>query len=516
MLVRNFLKAGCYATVVPVGVPITIRYSEKGLIDQVTQGYNKTEIGDAELLTKFIEDNVVPRSAPCEGTTWVHGILFTHNMISDTVAVSSSIADRLLDKFMKDSSGFQFYAGNVDATSQDFHNAVGANQWLGLAKFKTLPGVIIPSNLTAEKLDSIINLPGYAFDYPLVDGFWVWDGDAREYYSNDLKLLEVVDTEDVLEPMSGKSLVNLSLASGEVCSVDYYEAKKFDIRRGDALLEDFTGNLLYNFMRPQAVGPVYFTCKTCGSQHVLSPDDIAICNNPHCTSILYPQVNRFLSILGFDKVSVEDYKVITDKCGKVFMLPDILDLPQYEDKTVDCTLHKILEATIPAKFLPESSKLIGSLLQDSNNSEKTVMYYLQHFDRFLQSSNYTLDCSIQTWLADARNLLELQAVIDNPHIHIVGGGKKFEGAPIFRGKTILVTGRFLHGSFDEISSIFASYSAKTTAQFDTSVNCLVIGDMKEDINGGIVNQCRKINLPIFSETEFFNKYEIDSDMSENL
>ena len=79
-----------------------------------------------------------------------------------------------------------------------------------------------------------------------------------------------------------------------------------------------------------------------------------------------------------------------------------------------------------------------------------------------------------------------------------------------------MTGKFLHGSFDEIKSIFASYSAETTRVFNSSVNCLVIGDTKEDINGSIIMQCRKINLPIFGETEFFNKYEIDADMSENL
>jgi hypothetical protein len=516
MLVRNFLKAGCYATVVPVGVPLTIRYNDRGMIDQVAQGYVQAETGDDKLLTKFIEDNVVSRTVPSEGTTWVQGILFTHDMINDTALVGHTIADRLLDKFLHDSSGFEFFAGNLVSTAREYPNATAVTQWLGLAKFKSLPGFIIPSNLTADKLDAVINLPGYAFDYPLVDGFWIWENANRSYCSNDLHALDVISVDEVLEPNSGKSLVSLKLANGSECSVDYYEAKKFDIHAGDCLLEDCTGTLLYNFMRPQYSGAVYYTCPTCGHQHVLAPTAVAMCDNPHCTSTLYPQVAKFLLTLGFDAVTQPEYQSIVDKCGKVFMLPDILELDKFENVVKDCTLMQVLNATIPSKYVSDSSKLFGTLLQDCNNSDRTMMYYLQHFDRFLQSSSYELDCNIQSWLNDPRNLLELQAVLDNPHIRIIGEGKKFDGAPIFRNKTIIVTGRFLHGTFDEIKSIFASYSADTINIFSSTADCLVIGDMQEDINGSIINQCRKINMPIFNEQEFFDKYEIDSDLSENL
>lgn len=514
MLVRNFLKAGCYATVVPVGVPLTIRYGDTGLIEQVIHGYNTSEEGDAMLLDKFIADNTVPRTIPCEGTTWIHGILFTHDMI--ITQHQGTISDRLLQKFMNSPSGFDFFAGAVTATSKEFPNSTAVAQWLGLAKYKVLPGFIIPSDLTPEKLDAVINLPGYAFDYPLVDGFWVWENGTCEYHSNELNMIEVADVMDIVEPQSGKALVSLTLASGNQCTVDYYEAKKFDIHPGDCLLEDYTGTLLYNFMRPQYAGPIYFECAACGNKFVLGPDTLARCNNAHCTSTMFPAVSTFLSILGFESASYEEYRQMIDTCGMVFMLPDILELPKYQDVVQDCTMYQILEATIPSKYVPQNSKLFGSLLQDANNNVKTVLYYLQHFDRYLQTSHYNVDCNIQTWVDDPRNLLELQSVIDNPHIHIVGEGKKFEGAPIFRGKKILVTGRFLHGSFEDIQSIFASYSAETTKVFTSDVNCLVIGDTREDLNGGIIMQCRKMNLPIFGETEFFNKYEIDSDMLENL
>ena len=516
MLVRNFLKAGCYATIVPVGIPLTIRYSDSGLIEQVNVGYGKFDEGNQELLEKFLAEDTVARTASCEGTTWVYGILFSHNMVNDSTLQSSSIDEVLLDKYMKNSEGFAFFAGNAESTSMQFPNHTAAANWLGLAKYKTLPGFIIPTDLTSEKLDAVINLPGYAFDYPLVAGFWIWDNGEATYHSNDLRLLNVEVAKDIVERTSGKSIVELKLITGETSTIDYYEGKKFNIQNGDKLVADYTGNLLYNFSRPNFEGPIYYECATCGHKFVLGPDGIAKCANPHCTSTLYPQVSRFLSILHFDTASQEDYQKIVDKCGKVFMLPDILDLPQYEGVIKDCTLHQILEATIPARYVSPYSKLFGSLLQESNNSEKTMMYYLQHFDRFVQSTHYEVDCGIESWLADPRNLLELQAVIDSPHINIVGGGKKFDGAPIFRDKKILVTGRFLHGSFDEIKSIFASYSAETVDKFDDSVNCLVIGDMKEDINGGIITQCRKINLPIFSETEFFDKYEIDQDLAENL
>ena len=102
------------------------------------------------------------------------------------------------------------------------------------------------------------------------------------------------------------------------------------------------------------------------------------------------------------------------------------------------------------------------------------------------------------------------------NVNITKATKKFEGAPIFRDKLILLTGSFIHGSLDEIANILHSYSAETTTQMSDNVNCVVIGDGQENINGHVVIEARKKRVPVMSESEFFMQYDIDTDLAENL
>ena len=92
----------------------------------------------------------------------------------------------------------------------------------------------------------------------------------------------------------------------------------------------------------------------------------------------------------------------------------------------------------------------------------------------------------------------------------------FDGAPIFRNKTIFITGTFKHGSLADIKSILESYSATVVTDFDSYIQCVLVGDIKEDIEGQAIIAARELHLPIFSESEFFARYEIDEDLEKFL
>ena len=94
--------------------------------------------------------------------------------------------------------------------------------------------------------------------------------------------------------------------------------------------------------------------------------------------------------------------------------------------------------------------------------------------------------------------------------------KKFDGPAIFRNKTILITGKFRHGDFNEVASILQSYSAKVVFDFSESVDCLVVGDLMESTNGQFVRNCKQLNIPVFEESRFFRMYDIDNDLKSNL
>ena len=92
----------------------------------------------------------------------------------------------------------------------------------------------------------------------------------------------------------------------------------------------------------------------------------------------------------------------------------------------------------------------------------------------------------------------------------------FDGAPIFRGKRIFITGSFKHGSMEEISSILNSYSAEVTFDYEGKIDLVLVGDISEGVNGVAVKNAVSLRVPIMKESDFFKRYEIDDDIQQNL
>ena len=84
-------------------------------------------------------------------------------------------------------------------------------------------------------------------------------------------------------------------------------------------------------------------------------------------------------------------------------------------------------------------------------------------------------------------------------------------SPILRNKTICVTGKFIHGTLEDIISIIQSYSGKVVTSFDNSVSFVVVGHFEnEDPN--IIELAIGYHIPVYGEDDFFRYYGIDADM----
>ena len=101
------------------------------------------------------------------------------------------------------------------------------------------------------------------------------------------------------------------------------------------------------------------------------------------------------------------------------------------------------------------------------------------------------------------------------NFEIISTGLKFEGAPIFRNKIIMVTGDFAHGSKEDVANILRSYSATVTFHYDDTVQCVLVGDSKSNIDGQAIRQARWDHVPVMDEADFFAQYEIDDDLIKN-
>ena len=97
-------------------------------------------------------------------------------------------------------------------------------------------------------------------------------------------------------------------------------------------------------------------------------------------------------------------------------------------------------------------------------------------------------------------------------IVISGVEKQFDGAPIFRNKTIMVTGDFIHGDFSTVAAILRSYSAEVVSTWNNHVDCVLVGGLKTNIDGNAINLARANNKSVQDELAFFAAYEIDDDL----
>ena len=176
-----------------------------------------------------------------------------------------------------------------------------------------------------------------------------------------------------------------------------------------------------------------------------------------------------------------------------------------------------MRTLVPIQDVPVDD-VISDLVKHCNNNVNTLEYYIDNTSQIQIDFHLTgrFVTNLIQWFSNDKNKELLRSLLDCDHIILKESDKKFEGAPIFRNKTILISGDFVHGSQEDIASILRSYSAKVVYEFDPSIDCILLGDTHENINGVYVRKCRDHNIPVFEEFDFFKKYEIDQDLAENL
>jgi NAD-dependent DNA ligase len=116
------------------------------------------------------------------------------------------------------------------------------------------------------------------------------------------------------------------------------------------------------------------------------------------------------------------------------------------------------------------------------------------------------------WLKLLENCSDCVEILNMSNIKLIKAKKHVDGSPIFRDKKIYITGVFSHGTTEDIISILEGYSATVFTKFDQSVDCVVVGDVPENVNGHAINEAKNLTIPVIDETTFFNMYRIDSDI----
>jgi len=520
MFVRNFLTAGDFVTLLPFGLLATIQYSDKGKIEKVFIGadHSGQEV-TKELLPIILKSNLVPRSIMIQGgTSFVTGVF----QIKDFTLASGNIPDCVNSSFItaisESPNNVKFYAGSVSSLAAIYRGAVNVRRWLTGSKFELLPGYPVPANLTEDTFVKMVEQSRLPFSLPEVFGYLVFHQGMAQYHSLGFKLVQVMEEPTHFTNGLGQIWCDIFVdgLNDPKLTVPYGVCAKYNIHAQDFILLDEHGEILksYSVGQTSSSYPTTLVCDVCGKVIPVNLNGETKCTNMHCGSRLYTATNRFLERLGLpEAISYEKYKALVKKTGKLYTILDVLDEPEYKDRTFDVTLNNLLIGVLPYTI---PITLINKFCEFCSNSPASVEYYLSYPEVLSREfSGYGKIDQLTDWAADPENLNILNHVLQDTRIHIVSSAKKFEGAPTLRNWRILLTGEFSHGPQQEIQRILRSYSAEIVYKPEDA-NCLIIGDIGENLNGSFIHQMKSANKKVFKEFDFFRLYEIDDDLRANL
>ena len=520
MFVRNLLNAGDYATIVPVGLKSTLQYNENGIIEKVYIGFGEEKREVKEMFDIVLKSNIPTKISVRGGTSWVTGVFYNESW--KDVVDSQNIEQEIIDDYLLRSEEYRFYAGLVESYAMQFRGSIQIRQWLTVSGFDTLPGFVIPSEMTEYKFESMLKSSNYPFEFPLITDYIIFRNGISFYKSTGIYQY-IVENLDRITTVNGyiESVLytskNITYERVEPFNVTYAVVVKLNIHKGSVITLNSDGDIIYSdnrFSKENDKYPDEIECPTCGKIIKIPSQGRVTCSDEHCNSLLYSRVNHFLTTLGLNSIDFDLYKSISNKYGNGFNIVDVLE---YLDIVVDdCKLETALRSIIPVNVIPKSRQ-ISEFVKSCKYSESTIKYYMHNPDDIV--NDLGLDIHLYTrlieWFKDIRNVLDVEGVLDSDRIKTYAEVSLFSGPPIFRGKNIYLTGKFIHGSFDDVSRIIKSYSANIVTDYkSTNVDYVVVGDSNENVNGSLIRFARENKIPIFTEHDMFETYGINKDLDD--
>lgn len=524
LITKTFCRSGSLIYIVPTGLLVTLHYDAHGQLDKITKGFTEhgNEPGEPisdDFVDAVLKNYLVPGSIKLTGTTSnIWGVFYSDEFKSDFGTVPQCEYDRIINDIISGNIKYKFFIGNVDSGAATINNPTSLNSWGRMSGFDILPSWLVPSDATDKTLkDFVTSNIHYPFKYPLISGYIVYEGATKPYFYP--LSLETITVTGAVKYVNHSGYIKYKVYYGNTnLTMNYPDAAFFNVQKGSQLVLDGDTVIWSNTKSSNHSDrlPKRIVCKSCGKILDVPDTGYMTCSDPCCTSLLYPRIERFCAVLGLDTLTKDQFDNYVDN-SDLQILPDLLLLPEYKDIQIKKNLWELIFACIPMEVGVDKQWLI-KFCNRCNNNYKTVKFY---FDRPIQI--YTeLDMNVSRrfahWLSIPRNILELDTIINSSQIELAVRDKvmSFDGAPIFRNKTIYITGVFKHGSIPEIQSILESYSATVVTEFDEFIQCVLVGDIKDGIEGSAILAAKELGIPIFNETEFFNKYEIDSDLEKYL
>ena len=515
---KTVCGAGSIVYIVPTGLLVTLHYDAHGVLNKIFSGFTELQDLGEDFLKTVVKEGLVPGAIKLHGgTTDIWGVFYSDSFSCEDGILPGCEFDSWIEDIKSGSPNYKFYIGNVESKAMAI-TPVSMQSWTKMMGFETLPCWAVPIEGSDAILKSYINnniqIP---FKYPLLSGFIIFEGQSpARYHALNLRTVKINSTVRDID-QSGYILYHAIYGTDNKITMNYPDAVHFNVQVHSRVVLD--GNtVIWCDTEGSTNNPLSrrITCTTCGKVLDIPEQGPVTCDDEFCKSRLYPRIQRFCNILNLPIIS---YDAVSEYIAKddLLILPDLLLLDEYRDLKIEATLVDVIFASISGD-VGVSLDWLKRFCNKCNNSYDTVKYYFNGPVRIRTELDMDLPKRLGTWLNNSRNLVELDTIIHSEQIQILNFNKitKFDGAPLLRDKVIYITGTFLHGSYDDIVAIIHSYSGIVSKEFNENVHCVLVGDIKENIDGLAVKMAKESHLPMFDESAFFARYQIDEDLEKYL
>ncbi len=519
MLKRNLLQTGDYVEFVPIGYNMTLEYDNRGKLNKILKGFDgKADITN-KIMWKFYDRGIVPNTIQTgNGNVKVYGVLTIDKIFNDTGKLPDVIENKIIDSFLNDKTmpEVKFIGLWTENDMIEIRGAAMNRQALDQMGFNTIIGISYSEDMTDETLQSVLAVNGIKQEDSNTEGLLVFMEDKCQYIPYNISQVIVKDVKMTVDK-NGYIDADITLSDKSSQKIRYSELYKFQICKKDKLILDEEKHIIKNYAGKNSKGVRDFIiCPSCGKKIFVRNSGLTKCSNDSCISNLYPRLTFFINTLNLDPMPYEKYKEHIDN-GELSDITDIFELAEYKDKSVRTTMPVVLKAVISLTDLRDR-EIITAFCNKCDNNLDTILYYFNHtesIERDLQLSRFakypTAVNDLINW-ATPEHILEFKTLANSENIVYMGSLKRFNGPQIFRDKEIAVTGVFTHGILEDITAILESYGAKIVTVLTKNTDCLIIGGKNKNTSGPMVAEARSRGIPVFSEKEFFERYDIDNDL----
>lgn len=492
-MLSQVVQIGDYVYPYPIGLPVTLQYSDKGRLWKIFEGFTDfdTELTD-RLIDTITQKHCLPLTIKAVGkVSYIRGIFIPSkslNYVNDVDFRDRQNVDVFIEAYNK--APFPFYAFSI---SQAVKENITINQNEALLKlngFEPMKNFIISRNFEEAVLEKQMQLQIPENSGKAILGYVIRRTDRYLYYTENLTPYKVANVEKILVS-DGKILGEICTTSDKIFYLPYSTVIKENIFKSSTLIYNDRKELKQIITSNHKRNTIY-NCVICGK-----PIDFlkyTECPDSSCLSHKYFKIKAICEACGAECISFETYKNAAIK-KEILSLTDVLLLPEYKDAELSTTLEKLLHAYFGD--IPNTEDL-DILCEKCDHNAISAVYYIQN-PKEIQKDLGINNPYLVNLLSNPVTAQELSLLINESNIHFKYTFDNIVMEDIV-GKHIYMTGTFTRAhAKDHILDNYGIIDEKVTAETDM----VLVGNNLHGTDNQQIEIAQRYSIPLISENTIF-------------